>query len=129
MLIVSKKLGGGAEANVYEARFAGTETALAVKIFKPANLIRRPDTAEKEYKLLKQFSDHSNVLNVYDFAKGDGKVQIPNEISDDFDVLSKASNDTHTSNENATYLTMELCKMDLFDLVTRKVACKDEMLM
>ena len=48
-MVISKKLGDGAEANVYEARYEGTEEPIAVKIFKKANLMRRPDTAEKEY--------------------------------------------------------------------------------
>ena len=49
LLIVSKKLGDGAEANVYEAHYEGDDNLLAVKVYKMASLRKRVDAPEKEY--------------------------------------------------------------------------------
>ena len=118
ILLVSKKIGDGASTKVYKANYPETnsEDSIAVKVFNDSkeNVNGAP---EKEFKILQQLAENPNVLKAHDFVKGKGKLQIPRNIKrNEFDTFAEYRIGVETIDE-ANYMTTELCKKDLFDVI------------
>ena len=129
ILLVSKKLGDGASAKVYKADYPenNCENSIAVKVFNDCKE-NKNGAPEKEFQILQQLSGNSNVLVAHDFVKGTGKVQIPRSIKrNEYDNFAeyRQGNDTVS---NVDYMTTELCRMDLFDVIAEKGPIKNEQL-
>ena len=120
ILLVSKKLGDGASAKVYKANYpesnCDNSDSIAVKHFNDSkeNVNGAP---EKEFNILQKLADNPNILKAHDFVKGKGKLQIPRNIKrNEFDTFAEYRLGVETI-EEANYMTTELCKMDLFDVI------------
>ena len=129
ILLVSKKLGDGASAKVYKADYPenNCDNSIAVKVFNDSKE-NKNGAPEKEFQILQQLEAHPNVLKAHDFVKGKGKLQIPRNIKrNEHDVYAEYRNGNETI-ENVDIMTTELCRMDLFDVISENGPIKTEKL-
>ena len=122
LLKITRQLGDGAQAKVYEAHTeqdSQTES-FAVKVFSDFRRVGTEASAEREFEIMRKLEGNENVLQAAEFVKGKGRLQIPRNIQrDEYDVMAKYRTGVDTQ-DSATYMTMELCKQDLFDLIATK---------
>ena len=119
---MTRKLGDGAQAKVYEAHFEGENNvnSFAVKTFSSAYAKLNDGAISREFEILQKLNGHDNVLKASEHARGNGKLQIPRSIpTDEFDSMARFRSGMDLT-EEASYMTMELCKQDLFDLIAEK---------
>ena len=74
LLEVTRQLGDGAQAKVYEAHFENEsiENSVAVKVFNNLTLGSTELAAEREFQILKALEGHENVLKASQFVRGNG---------------------------------------------------------
>ena len=99
-----------------------------MKLFSNNSLANRNGTPENEYELLSKLDYHPNVVKVYDFIRSKEQVQIPRNIPRDENDTFAKFREGNIEHDNASYITMELCKKDLFDLVAEVGPLKDDSL-
>ena len=72
---ITKQLGDGAQATVYEALFRGENSvnSFAVKVFN-SQPVNGDSVVEREFEILKKLNGHENVIKASEFARGNGKL-------------------------------------------------------
>ena len=118
---ITKQLGDGAQATVYEAHYRGENNvnSFAVKVFN-SSPVNGDSAVEREFEILKKLNGHENVIKASEFARGNGKLQIPRSIpKHEYDSLARYRTGFEEK-ESATFMAMEKCKQDFFDLISEK---------
>ena len=77
-------LGAGSQAKVYEAYFEGDNVvnSFAVKVFNEKT-VGGKDAIDREFEILSKLNGHENVLKASEYARGNGKIEIPRNIPKD----------------------------------------------
>ena len=115
--MVSKKLGTGLHSDVYEALFEqDSDQIFAIKVFNREAILHK-ELIQCEFDILKKLEGHENVMKAFEYVKESGKIKIPRCIPvNDFDVFASYRTG-YDLKENASYMTMEICKKDLFSFI------------
>lgn len=115
-LIVSRLLGDGGQAKVYEATSPSRPEigSLAVKVFDKFSIANANGAPLREYNLLRKLDDNVNIVNAYNFKPYTSDLQLPTKTAKTM------------CSDNAGYMSMELCENgDLFDLISKRGAIPD----
>ena len=59
--------------------------SVALKLFKTDTVINADKIGQREFDVLLRVKGHPNIIDVYDFVKGDGHVEVPDNFQKDSD--------------------------------------------